>query len=129
MNMGKKLKIFILYAKLLLDFAIDFFFSLYWDKRKKPIPDLESKHAILKESATALAKKIRNKELKSEDLVRAVVERIKEVNWIFLVFRQRQNKTMLKHHKNSSAYKKWSVLIFSNIDNIQHLPMYCFFIS
>lgn len=78
--MGKKLKIFILYAKLLLDFAIDFFFSLYWDKRKKPIPDLESKHAILKESATALAKKIRNKELKSEDLVRAVVERIKEVN-------------------------------------------------
>ncbi|KAJ0174834.1 hypothetical protein K1T71_009942 [Dendrolimus kikuchii] len=48
--------------------------------KKEPIPDLDKKHAFLAESATTLAKKILQKELKSEDLVRAVIERIKEVN-------------------------------------------------
>ncbi|XP_037293151.1 fatty-acid amide hydrolase 2 [Manduca sexta] len=78
--MGKKLNMFILYVKLIMDLAIDFFYSLYWDKRKEAIPDLEQKHEILTESATALAKKIKNKELKSEDLVRTLIERIKQVN-------------------------------------------------
>lgn len=78
--MGDKLNTFLLYARLFIDMAIDFFFSLYWDRKTEPIPDLDKKHAILAESATSLAKKIRQKELKSEDLVRAVIERIKEVN-------------------------------------------------
>ncbi|CAH0589251.1 unnamed protein product [Chrysodeixis includens] len=69
-----------LYTRLAFDLVVDFFFSLYWDRRKKPIPDLDKKHAMLTESALTLAKKIRQKELKSEDLVRTVIERIKEVN-------------------------------------------------
>lgn len=60
--------------------VIDFFFSLYWNRKWEPIPDLNKKHAILAESASTLARKIKNKELKSEELVTAVIERIKEVN-------------------------------------------------
>ncbi|KOB74483.1 Amidotransferase subunit A [Operophtera brumata] len=68
--------------KIILDHVIDFFFGLYWDKRKRviPIPDLSKKHAMLTESAVSLAQKIKKKELKSEDLVRALIERMKEVN-------------------------------------------------
>lgn len=78
--MGNIWRALYLYTRLAFDLAVDFFFSLYWDRRKKPIPDLDKKHAILTESAVTLAKKIRQKELKSEDLVRAVIERIKEVS-------------------------------------------------
>ncbi|CAB3230212.1 unnamed protein product [Arctia plantaginis] len=41
---------------------------------------LDKKHHILTCSAVSLAQKIKQKELKSEDLVKAVIERIKEVN-------------------------------------------------
>ncbi|CAG9130791.1 unnamed protein product [Plutella xylostella] len=61
------------------DKVIDFVFSWIWDTRKA-IPDLEPKHKILAESATSLAKKIRNKELKAEELMKCVIERIKAVN-------------------------------------------------
>lgn len=64
----------------MVDHVIDFFFSLYWDKRRQSIPDLDRKHAMLSESASTLARKIRQQELKSEDLVTALIERIKEVN-------------------------------------------------
>ncbi|XP_075980781.1 fatty-acid amide hydrolase 2-like [Anticarsia gemmatalis] len=80
MKMGKTWRAIILYTRLIFDLAIDFFFSLYWDKRKKPIPALDKKHHMLTCSAVTLAEKIRKKELKSEDLVKAVIERIKEVN-------------------------------------------------
>ncbi|KAM3959609.1 fatty-acid amide hydrolase 2 [Aphomia sociella] len=67
-------------VRLFLDYVIDFLFSLYWEGKKKPVPDLDKKYAFLTESACTLARKIRNRELKSEDLVRAVIERINEVN-------------------------------------------------
>ncbi|XP_045774671.1 fatty-acid amide hydrolase 2-A-like isoform X2 [Maniola jurtina] len=69
-----------IFIRLYLDKMIDFFFSLYWEGKKKVIPDLEKKHAFLAESATSLAKKIKQKELKSEELVQALIERIKQVN-------------------------------------------------
>lgn len=80
--MGEKIKAFLLYARIMLDHIIDFFFGLYWDKSKRvvPIPDLSKKHSILTESAVSLAQKIKDKELKSEDLVLALIERIKEVS-------------------------------------------------
>nr|XP_049704213.1 fatty-acid amide hydrolase 2 [Helicoverpa armigera] len=79
--MNKTWRAVILYVRLIFDLAVDGIFSLFWHRRNKTIPPLDlKKHAVLTESATALAKKIRQKELKSEDLVRAVVERIKEVN-------------------------------------------------
>jgi hypothetical protein len=56
-----------------------FFFSLYWDCKKTAVPDLERKHAFLAESAVSLANKIKKRELRSEDLVAAVIERIKQV--------------------------------------------------
>ncbi|XP_047521826.1 fatty-acid amide hydrolase 2-like [Pieris napi] len=63
-----------------MDMCIDFLFSLYWDGQRRTIPSLEKKHNLLKESAVTLAAKIRNKELKSRDLVAACIERIKIVN-------------------------------------------------
>ncbi|XP_045774675.1 fatty-acid amide hydrolase 2-like [Maniola jurtina] len=62
------------------DMLIDYVYSIFWDDRHQAIPDLDKKHAMLKESAVTLAEKIRNKELKSEELVTACIERIKLVN-------------------------------------------------
>ncbi|XP_026321690.1 fatty-acid amide hydrolase 2-like [Hyposmocoma kahamanoa] len=74
------LKTVLCYIRFWLDRVVDFIFSLYWNCKKEVVPDLEEKHAFLAESALTLARKIREKELKSEDLVRAVIERIKQVN-------------------------------------------------
>lgn len=63
-----------------LDLVIDIIYGYFWEGTRKPLPDLEKKHAMLAESAVALAAKIRNKELKSEDLVKACIERIQQVN-------------------------------------------------
>ncbi|XP_023942810.1 fatty-acid amide hydrolase 2 [Bicyclus anynana] len=68
------------YIRIYLDKVIDFLFSLYWDGKKKNILDVEKEHAFLADSATTLAKKIKQKELKSEELVQAVIDRIKQVN-------------------------------------------------
>ncbi|CAK1550379.1 unnamed protein product [Leptosia nina] len=68
------------YFRLFWDSVLDFVFSLYWECKKQKIPDLDRNHAFLAQSAVSLARKIKNKELKSEDLVRAVIERIKQVN-------------------------------------------------
>lgn len=65
--------------RLYIDKLVDYFFSLYWDDHRKPIPDLEDKHYNLMLSAVSLAEKIRKKELKSEDLITACIERIKQV--------------------------------------------------
>ncbi|CAH2043204.1 unnamed protein product, partial [Iphiclides podalirius] len=73
-------KQFFLLLRSYFDLFIDFLFSLYWERYRQSIPDLEKKHAILAESATSLAGKIRNKELKSEELIQACIERIKLVN-------------------------------------------------
>ncbi|XP_049876081.1 fatty-acid amide hydrolase 2-like isoform X5 [Pectinophora gossypiella] len=74
------MKTFLCYLRIILDKMIDYVFSLYWEKKKEKVPDLDEKYAFLADSATTLAKKIRDKQLKSEDLVRAVIERIKQVN-------------------------------------------------
>uniref|UniRef100_A0A2A4J4X1 Uncharacterized protein n=1 Tax=Heliothis virescens TaxID=7102 RepID=A0A2A4J4X1_HELVI len=63
-----------------LDLFIDIIYGYFWEGARKPIPDLEKKHAMLAESAVTLAAKIRNKELKSEELVKACIERIQQVN-------------------------------------------------
>lgn len=47
------------------------------------MPNLEKKHIVLKEDAVSIAAKIRNRQLKSEDLVQMCIERIKIVS-IFL---------------------------------------------
>ncbi|XP_047521833.1 fatty-acid amide hydrolase 2-like isoform X3 [Pieris napi] len=66
--------------RLFLDIVIDFIFSLYWECKNKKLPDLDEKHAYLADSAVSLAQRIKSKQLKSEDLVKALIERIKQVN-------------------------------------------------
>ncbi|CAF4928573.1 unnamed protein product [Pieris macdunnoughi] len=66
--------------RLFLDIVIDFIFSLYWECKNKKLPDLDEKHAFLADSAVSLAQRIKSKQLKSEDLVKAIIERIKQVN-------------------------------------------------
>lgn len=69
-----------LFFRYYLDLALDLVFGFVWDGERQAIPDLEARHAMLTESAVELAKRIRNKTLKSEELVRACVERIQAVN-------------------------------------------------
>lgn len=78
------MKTVLCYIRFWLDRVVDFMFSLYWNCKKEVIPDLEEKHAFLAESATTLARKIRERELKSEDLVRAVIDRIKQVIFFYI---------------------------------------------
>lgn len=61
------------------DMLIDFLYAFHWEGVHQAVPDLDKKHAVLKESAVKLAEKIRQKELKSEELVTACIERIKLV--------------------------------------------------
>ncbi|KAL4718509.1 hypothetical protein ACJJTC_002134, partial [Scirpophaga incertulas] len=68
------------FMRLAFENTCQFFFFVFYNCRKKPVPDLPAESAFLSESAVALANKIKCQELKSEDLVRAVIERIKQVN-------------------------------------------------
>ncbi|XP_073962096.1 fatty-acid amide hydrolase 2-B-like [Choristoneura fumiferana] len=63
-----------------VELIIDMIFAFIWDGERQAVPDLEARHGILTESAVELARRIRNKTLKSEELVRACVERIQAVN-------------------------------------------------
>ncbi|CAH1638991.1 unnamed protein product [Spodoptera littoralis] len=76
-----------------LDLFIDLVYGYFWERKRQPIPALEKRHAMLAESAVALAAKIRNKELKSEDLVRACIERIQQS------FPLSYHKTIAKRHR------------------------------
>lgn len=74
------LKTIFIFFRLCMDYFVDFVLNFYWDGKNNAIPELDKKHAVLMESAVTLAEKIRKKELKSEDLVTACIERIKQVN-------------------------------------------------
>lgn len=63
-----------------LEMVIDLVFAFIFEGKRQAIPDLEKRHAILAQSAVSLAAKIRNKELTSEELVTACIERIKAVS-------------------------------------------------
>lgn len=62
------------------DLFIDFIFSLHWNDYRQNILDLDKNHNILAKSALTLAKDIREKRLKSVELVTACIERIRLVN-------------------------------------------------
>ena len=81
------------YFRYYLDLCINFFFGLYFDSSREYIPD--ARNEIVSQSATKLARDIREKKLKSEDVVRTFVERIKEVNGILnAVVDERFNKAL-----------------------------------
>ncbi|XP_051172930.1 fatty-acid amide hydrolase 2-like isoform X2 [Leptopilina boulardi] len=65
----------------LFDYAIDLFFEFYYNKNKvKRVSPI--KNQLLLESGISLAQKIRNGNLTSEEVVKAFIERCKEVNTI-----------------------------------------------
>lgn len=77
------LKHAIILFRMYIDWLIDLIFGFYWEGKRVKIPDLEKRHSILTESAVDIAAKIRNKQLKSEDLVKICIERIQQVSLLF----------------------------------------------
>ncbi|VEN40328.1 unnamed protein product [Callosobruchus maculatus] len=67
-----------LFIRYYFDLLIDQIFGFFNDDLKVPIRC--PRNQIVNESATALANKIRKKELSSEEIVQAFIDRIKEVN-------------------------------------------------
>lgn len=57
---------------------MDKVFGLYYDSRVEKVKGISN--PILLESAISLARKIRNRQLTSEEVVSAFIQRIKEVN-------------------------------------------------
>ncbi|XP_073992205.1 fatty-acid amide hydrolase 2 [Rhodnius prolixus] len=76
----KILLIFYFTIRELFDWIIDFIFGFIYGDEKKLAKLPNIKHRFLKYSACTLAEQIRNRELKSEDVVQAYIERINEVN-------------------------------------------------
>lgn len=72
------LRCIIVQLHFLFDNIIDFAFGMYYDKKAKKVPPVKNK--LLLESAISLAEKIRTKKVTSEEIVRAYIERCKEVN-------------------------------------------------
>nr|XP_018917434.1 PREDICTED: fatty-acid amide hydrolase 2 [Bemisia tabaci] len=70
---------FLLFLRIAYDWVVDFIISfIYDDSKVKKIPPV--KESFLLDSAVTLAAKIRKKEISSEEVVSAFIERIKEVN-------------------------------------------------
>ncbi|XP_050312285.1 fatty-acid amide hydrolase 2-A-like [Anthonomus grandis grandis] len=61
-----------------IDVIIDTIFGWIYNSSRQQIPEINN--TIVLESATSLAKKIRKRELTSEEVVQAFVDRIKQVN-------------------------------------------------
>ncbi|CAG9765176.1 unnamed protein product [Ceutorhynchus assimilis] len=66
------------FVRYYLDLLIDKLFGLCYDPTREYIPPI--KNPILLESATSLAKKIKKHELTSQEIVKAFIDRIHEVN-------------------------------------------------
>lgn len=60
------------------DYVLDFILGLYFKRRKQTTHQPDNN--LVLESATSLAKKIRRKEITSEEVVRAFIDRIRDVN-------------------------------------------------
>lgn len=72
------LQCIIIQVHFLFDCIVDFVFGIYYNPKAKKVPLV--KNNLLLESATSLAEKIRTKKVTSEEIVRAYIERCKEVN-------------------------------------------------
>ncbi|XP_018314545.1 fatty-acid amide hydrolase 2 [Mycetomoellerius zeteki] len=68
----------IIHLHFIFDSIVDFAFGMYYDKKAKKVPSVKNK--LLLESAVSLAEKIRTKKVTSEEIVKAYIERCKEVN-------------------------------------------------
>ncbi|KAK9708955.1 Amidase [Popillia japonica] len=64
--------------RFIIDYTVDFLFGLYFNRTRQFISTPNNK--LVLESATCLAQKIRKKEVTSEAVVKAFIDRINEVN-------------------------------------------------
>lgn len=64
--------------RVLYDFVIDFIFALFVKSERIRLPPITNE--LVLESACSLAGKIRNRQVKAEEVVEAFIERSKQVN-------------------------------------------------
>lgn len=67
-----------LFLRYYVDILIDCAFGYYFKTKRQTLPS--SANPLLLESATSIAKKIKKRQLRSEDVVTVFIERIREVN-------------------------------------------------
>lgn len=70
----------IVFVRYYVDNIFNWMFSLYYTSRKESVKGINNN--LLLESAVSLARKIRQGTVKSEEVVRAFIDRIKEVNFL-----------------------------------------------
>lgn len=81
-----------------LDIIIDAVFGFFYDSYKQKVCPADN--PILLESATSIARKIRRKEIKAEEVVRAFISRIKQVNSILNAVVDERFKEAIEEAKN-----------------------------
>lgn len=67
-----------MFIRVYIDHLIDSIFAFFYDNKREKVCKIEN--PILTESASSLARKIREKKLKSKDIVTACIKRIQAVN-------------------------------------------------
>ncbi|XP_015603968.1 fatty-acid amide hydrolase 2 isoform X2 [Cephus cinctus] len=92
------LRCFIVQLHALLDFFIDFFCGLYYDKKAKRVPPV--KNDLLLDSAVTLAEKIRSRKVTAEEVVCAFIERCKEVNGLINAIVEETYSNAIEEAKN-----------------------------
>ncbi|XP_053610255.1 fatty-acid amide hydrolase 2-A-like [Plodia interpunctella] len=101
-QLGLKFKV--LHAVKLVIVSIGrFFFSLYYGTESAKIPTIPDKDGILKEPAVVVAKKIRQKEITSVEVIEACIRRIKDVNSALNCFVEDRFELALKEAREADA--------------------------
>lgn len=67
-----------LFIRYYVDILIDYAFGYYYNTKKQKLPS--STNPLLLQSAITIAKKIKKRQIKSEEVVSVFIDRIKEVN-------------------------------------------------
>ncbi|XP_030753607.1 fatty-acid amide hydrolase 2-like [Sitophilus oryzae] len=86
---------------------------------RKFLPPLKSD--LLRISATELAKKIRNKEISSEEICQVYIDRIKEVNPILNAVVEERFRYAMREAKNVDGYLKTTSLSIRELEKIKPL--------
>ncbi|XP_058799780.1 fatty-acid amide hydrolase 2 isoform X2 [Phymastichus coffea] len=81
----------------LIDYIIDFLFGLYYDTKAQKVPPVKNK--LLLESTISIAKKIREKKITAEEVVRNFIERCREVNGLLNAIVEERYEDALKEAK------------------------------
>lgn len=64
--------------RFIIDYTVDILYGLYFNRKKECVS--KPKNQLVLQSATSLARKIRKKDITSEEVVQTFIDRIKEVN-------------------------------------------------